>query len=494
MSGAPPVSRVPARTKLAYGFGAVAYGIKDNGFATFLLVYYNQVIGLPAQQVGLAIMIALVLDAFVDPMIGQLSDQTRTKWGRRHPWLYAAALPIACFWLLLWHPPEASHTVQFFWLIGTAILVRSAVSCYEVPSIAIAPELSTDYHERTSILGYRYIFGWAGGLTMLALAYVVFLSPSEEYPVGLLNKNGYQTYAWVGSVAMFVAIIVSALATHRRIAALPQQPRESVSPLGMIRAMASTLKNKAFAVLMATGFFAYTLQGIAFALTTYLYGYIWGFPQSYFLAFSLSLMVGVFIAYALAQRLSHRFGKPYGAAIATLAYVTLGSAPYWLRLAGLFPANDSALMLPLLMAFIILATAFSVAAMITGASMMADVVEESQQATGRRSEGLFFSGAFFMQKCTSGIGIFATGLILAIAQFPDSAVPGQVAEATLDRLSLTYAICIVLIGLVIAFLYTRFPFGKAEHDARVDALGILPEGGPAGAPGAALAIAGEPAK
>ncbi|MFN2259949.1 MAG: MFS transporter, partial [Parasphingopyxis sp.] len=251
-----PARPVPVPTKLAYGFGSIAYGIKDNGFATFLLVYYNQVIGLSAGAVGLAIMIALVLDAFIDPIIGQLSDQTRTKWGRRHPWLYASALPIAVFWLLLWHPPEASETVQFFYLIGTAILVRSAVSCYEVPSIAIAPELSTDYHERTSVLGYRYMFGWAGGLTMLALAYVVFLSPSADYPVGLLNKDGYQQYALVGSVAMFVAIIVSAASTHKRIAALTHPPRERVSVLNMLRAMAATLRNRSFAILMATGFFA----------------------------------------------------------------------------------------------------------------------------------------------------------------------------------------------------------------------------------------------
>jgi len=461
-----PIS-LPFRTKLAYGFGSVAYGIKDNGFATFLLVYYNQVIGLPAEIVGLAIMIALVADAFIDPIIGQMSDQTRTKWGRRHPWLYASALPIAMFWLLLWHPPEASQTTQFFYLIGTAILVRSAVSCYEVPSIAIAPELTLDYHERTSILGYRYIFGWAGGLTMLALAYVVLLTPSEDYPVGLLNKDGYETYALVGAVAMVFAILISALSTHKRIAALPQEPRVAVSLSGMLRAMAATMKNRGFAVLMAIGFFAYTLQGIAFALTSYLYGYIWGFPPRFFLYFSLALMVGVFIAYAIAQRLSQRYGKPGGAMRGVIGYAILASTPYWLRVADVFPANDSPLMLPLLMAFVILATACSVAAMIIGASMMADVVEESQSRTGRRSEGLFFAGAFFMQKCTSGIGIFATGIILYLAEFPEGAVPGQVAGQTLDRLALTYACAIVLLCCVNAWLYTRFPFGKDEHDERV---------------------------
>jgi len=74
-------------TKLAYGVGSVAYGIKDNGFSTLLLLFYNQVVGLPAQMVGLAVMVALIFDAFVDPLIGHLSDNTRSRWGRRHPFL-----------------------------------------------------------------------------------------------------------------------------------------------------------------------------------------------------------------------------------------------------------------------------------------------------------------------------------------------------------------------------------------------------------------------
>lgn len=458
---------VPAGTKLAYGLGAIAYGVKDNGFSTFLLVFYNQVIGLPAGQVGLAIMIALFLDAFIDPVIGQLSDQTRTRLGRRHPWLYAAALPIAGFWLLLWHPPDAAPAVQFVWLVGTAILVRSAVSCYEVPSMAIAPELTGDYHERTSILGYRYVLGWAGGLSMLALAYVVLLRPTEEYPVGLLNRDGFEQYALIGAIAMLVAILVSALGTQRRMAGAPQPPRDNIALSRMLGAVFATLRNRAFAVLMAVGLFVYTLQGIAFALTTYLYGYIWGFPQSWFLAFSLSLMVGVTIAFFVARLLSRRYGKPGGAARAVIGYALISSTPYFLRVADLFPANDSALLLPLLMGFVILGNSCSVGAMIMGASMMADVVEESQIRTGKRSEGLFFAGAFFMQKCTSGIGIFMTGMILAFVQFPTGAVPGEVGAATLDRLALTYACAIVLLCAVAAWLYTRFPFGKAEHDARL---------------------------
>src|SRR3546814_2564339 len=95
--------------------------------------------------------------------------------------------------------------------------------------------------------------------------------------------------------------------------------------------------------------------------------------------------------------------------------------------------------------------------------MMADVVEESEARTGRRSEGVFFAGSFFVQKCTSGIGIFCAGLMLQFAHFPQGAHPGQVPVATLDRLTLIYAGAYVVLGLAAAYLFTRFPFGRSEE-------------------------------
>lgn len=207
-AAAPAPRRVPIPTKLAYGVGSIAYGIKDNGFSTLLLLFYNQVIGLPAQMVGLAVMIALIFDAFADPLIGHLSDNTRTRWGRRHPFMYAAALPVGALYLLLWNPPTGDQTVTLIYLVIVAILVRTAISCYEVPSSALAPELTTDYHERTSILGYRYMFGWTGGMGMLLLTFGVFLAPTPQFPVGQLNPDGYRTYAVVAAAMMVGAILL----------------------------------------------------------------------------------------------------------------------------------------------------------------------------------------------------------------------------------------------------------------------------------------------
>ena len=171
---APPAERLPVWLKITHGFGSIAYGVKENGFATFLLLFYNQVIGLDAGLVGTAIMLALIADAFVDPVIGELSDRTQTRWGRRLPWLYGAPIPLAVAWMLLWNPPEMSNAMTVAWLVGFAIVVRTLVSMCEVPSVALVPELTGDYDERTAVMRYRFLFGWAGGLVIMIMAYAVF--------------------------------------------------------------------------------------------------------------------------------------------------------------------------------------------------------------------------------------------------------------------------------------------------------------------------------
>jgi GPH family glycoside/pentoside/hexuronide:cation symporter len=110
-STAPKPRRLSPGAMASYGVGAAAYGVKDSGFGTFLLLFYNQVVGVPAATVGLVIMAALIIDAFVDPTVGFFSDRTRTRWGRRHPWMYGAALPIMLGWIMLWNPPQASEQV-----------------------------------------------------------------------------------------------------------------------------------------------------------------------------------------------------------------------------------------------------------------------------------------------------------------------------------------------------------------------------------------------
>jgi len=468
-SVAPPARRISSRSMLAYGFGAVAYGVKDAGFQTFLLLFYNQVIGLPAVQVGAAIMAALILDAMIDPAIGAASDRTRSRWGRRHPWMYGSAIPIAIGWLLLWNPPELPNAAMLGWVFATAVIVRTAVSAYEVPSVALTPELTADYDERTRIMAYRYLFGWAGGLAMLVAAYTLFLVPGEGQPNGLLNREGYGMFAAAGAAAMAGAILISALGTHHEIARLPRPEIEKATIGQAFRELIETVRNRAFVLLMLAGLCAYSAQGIGFALSNYLYTFVWLFPAAAFAALGGVLFAGVLIAFFIAPRVARRWGKRRAAATFMALAPVLLSLPYWLRLAGVFPQPGDPAMLPLLFGIYIVNTSCNVSAFMLGASMMADVVEQSQAQTGRRSEGVFFAGSFFVQKCTSGIGIGLAGLILWVAGFPDGARPGQVPLETVDRLTIIFTLCYLALGWSAAWLYSRFPFGKAEHDARIAA-------------------------
>ncbi len=463
-----PARRLSNGTMASYGFGAVAYGVKDAGFGTFLLLFYNQVVGLPSATVGLVIMMALLIDAFVDPAVGFFSDRTRTRWGRRHPWMYASALPIMIGWLLLWNPPAVMSEPQtLVWLFVMAVIVRSAVSCYEVPSVALTPELTSGYDERTRIMAYRYLFGWVGGLLMLLSAYQYFLAPTAAFPNGLLNRAGYGGFALAGALFIGVAILVSALGTHHEIRHLPNPPIVRQTLRESFAELRQTVKNRAFAILMAAGVCAYTIQGISYAMSNYLYTYVWGFKGPVFVYLTIALFSGVFLAFLAAPRLGRTGSKPKAAMGAVLLGAALNTSPYWLRMLGVFPEVGESSLLPMLFGFFILGTASNVTGFILGASMMADVVEDSEAKTGRRSEGVFFAGSFFVQKCTSGIGIFFAGMILAVAGFPAKATPGTVPVGTIDRLTLIYAGLYIALACVSAFFFSRFPFGRVEHEARL---------------------------
>lgn len=460
-------AKVPYRLKLAFGAGSIAYGIKDNGFAVFLLIFYNQVMGLPADLVGLAVMVALIIDAFVDPVIGHLSDRTSTRWGRRHPWLYASLLPVGLSWFMLWNPPEWGQTGMLVYLTYSAILVRTAIALNEVPSMAMLPEITQDYHERTDVIRYRFLFGWMGGLFLLWLAYAVFLAPTPGQPAGLLRREGYQAYAWSGVILMVLSILTVALGTHRRLARPPAKLPPRLPLAEELRAMRRTLRNPAFLTLMGAGVFAYANQGLNFATSTYMQTYVWEFPGWALSLWPMTLLAGVVMAFVITPIASRRMGKKRAAASMAAIAVTLGLLPYVLRLAGLFPANGEPATIPLFLFIITLATGCGVGPMMLTGSMLADVVEDSEMKTGHREEGLFFAGNLFMQKCVTGIGTFAAGTLISAVGFPANAVPGEVDPAVIERLMLSFTILTALFVTCAVLVFLRFPLGEDDHAERV---------------------------
>lgn len=462
--------RLGLPTKLAYGLGSVAFGVKDAGFQSFLLLFYNQLIGLPSAWVSGAIALALVVDACVDPIVGQVSDHWRSRWGRRHPFMYAAALPVAVSYLLLWNPPHASHAVLFVYVLVTAVVVRSFISVYEIPSSALVAELTQSYDERTNLLSYRSMFGYLGGLGMALLAYLVFLRSTPAYPQGQLNPHGYSAYGVTSAVVMFVAIVLSAAGTQRFVPFL-HRPGEVPKKLGQFfREMFATLSHRSFLMTLGSGSFQSMAGGLHYALTLYFATFYWQLTSAQISILVVQGFIGAVAASALAPVAARRMGKKTTALSALAISVPIAVLPFLLRQAGLFPANHSPWLVPALFLNGIVASTLMIAAAILTSSMIADVVEDSELKTGRRAEGLFFSASSFVQKAVSGAGLLLSGAILGFVRFPAKASPGHVPQAVLDHLVLVYLPTYAgLYAVALGFL-AFYRIDRATHQANLDRL------------------------
>src|ERR1019366_4798889 len=306
----PVAAHTSFAVKLLYGLGSIAFGEVSTFLGSALLLFFNQVVGVPASWVGAAIMIALMVDAIFDPLLGQWSDQVRTAWGRRHPFMYASALPLAASFYFLYSPPYGwTNRSLFFYLLALLIAVRLLVSLYEIPSSALAPELTTDYDERTSLLAYRFFFGRIGGAGMAILALRVFLRKDATHPLGLLYRHGYQQVAAVACIVMVVTILASCLGTHGRSVVLIEQPRSRDPFAVRAQRLMMTLSNRSFLSLMIAGIIASIAGGLSSGLGLYITTYFWDLTPgeiSYLVAFSfLSAILGV----ALASVASRKMGK-----------------------------------------------------------------------------------------------------------------------------------------------------------------------------------------
>jgi glycoside/pentoside/hexuronide:cation symporter, GPH family len=169
------------------------------------------------------------------------------------------------------------------------------------------------------------------------------------------------------------------------------------------------------------------------------------------------------------------FGKVRASIILSIGSALFVVSTYSLRLLGIFPEVGSSALLPLFLLLNTIGTGLGICSLMIGASMMSDVVEASEERTGRREEGLFFAGALLMQKASTALGIGIAGLLLQWAQFPASALPGRVAVEVLDRYTLGFIVVTLVLGALSALAVRRFPFGEAEHRARVAKLAVASE-------------------
>ncbi|MCC2980984.1 MFS transporter [Sphingomonas sp. IC4-52] len=470
METAPPLSRL---LRVSYGVGAIANGVKNVSFSAYLMFFYNQVVGVPAAIVAAALALTLVIDAIADPFLGRWSDITRTRWGRRHPFIYVSAVPTALFFVLVWMPPNGLSPVQIgMWVFVTAMLTRVSISAFEINTQAMTAELTDDYGERTRLFSLRYWFLYMGQYGFSAIALLVFFAATPEFPRGQLNPDSYVGFAWLGGGMILFSMLACGLGTHERIPYL----RQAESRAGRIpakthfREMFTAFRNRAFLAIFGFGVFKFTAIGLYAATALYFNTYLFGLTSAQLALLTLDSVVAASLAAPLAPVMSRRLGKRTSSMLFALAGVALSLSPLVLAYLDLFFARGDPRLLPTLFAIGAIYGAMVAISLINTSSMLADVVEDSAVRTGRYEAGTFFAAASFMQQCSTAIGLAVNGVILTWASFPAKVKIDQVSDAMLDSLIIHYVPVSFGLWAIGCAMLVFYPIDRARHESNVEAL------------------------
>ncbi|MDO8910806.1 MAG: MFS transporter [Phenylobacterium sp.] len=487
-----PGARVPLRTKFFFGLGATAESITLAAVGGYAMFYYNQVLGLPATLAGLAITVSLVLDGFADPIVGSLSDRTRGKLGRRHPYMYLAPVPVALCIVALFNPPAAfSHLWLFVWFSGFIVTLRVFMAVYHVPHLALGGELSGDYTERSRIMSWNNLLGMIGTAGTSFVALTFFFHKTAEYPRGLLNPHAYTPFAFAVAGSGMLLLLASAWFTRDRIALLPKTPDDlpAFSPFEFMKDMGSAFSNRNYVFLLIAYFFLSLMLGIRQGLGLYMNTFFWEFTSEQIRWFVIGTISGYFLGFATAARLHGRFDKKIAIIVTCVLLATIPAIAPSLRILGLFPEPGQPMLLPLIIIFTGLGSCVASIMSISVMSALADIADENEVRYGYRQEGVLYSTRALFSKIDAAIGHFFAGMALDIVAFPEKAQPGQVDRQTLMDLALVDAPIATIPGLIAVFFYARYKINRKSYDATQAQLQVLrreraAKAAPAGQPGA----------
>ncbi len=436
---------VPNRTRLAFGVGASAETMSLYSLSVLGMIFYNQVQGLNVLLAGLVPTIALLTDAVSDPLIGSLSDRFRNRrWGRRHPFMFVAPVPIAISFYFVFSPPEGiSENVLFAWFLGWSISLRTFMTVYHVPHLAL------------------------GGAGVFKVNTVVFFATAGLAGNGLLNGEAYPRFAVSIALAIVVVLLASAWFTRDRIPMLPQ-PAEDLprfSFRSFIDDLVGAFSNRNYLMLMIAYFSLSMMLGVRTAFTSYMNIYYWELPAR---DIGTLIFVGSFVGYVtgflFSARLHHEFDKRATIVATAIGLSIFPAMPVILRLIDLFPANGSVWLLPGIVAFGMLSAACGSILNISVMSALADIADENEVRLGRRQEGTLYAARTFFAKLDNSIGHGIASVALWLIAFPDNATPGAVEASTIWWLGMIDSPITVIPGLIAAVFYARYRINRTSYE------------------------------
>jgi glycoside/pentoside/hexuronide:cation symporter, GPH family len=425
--------------KLLYGSGDLGFSLTSTIIGTYFAIFLTDVVGLDAAVAGAAIFIGRTWDYFNDPFIGYLSDRTRTRWGRRRPFLLFGALPFAAmFTLLWWRPPFTSPVLLAVYYAIAYLLFDTGATFVYMPYFALTPELTADYDERTSLTAYRMFFSIAGSLAAFTvpLAIVGAFRPANAPRVLLMGG----LFGLASALPLFGVF----LGTREKAEyAAQEQPK-------VIASLKAAIRNRPFLLSLLIYLFTWMTMDL------------------------MQMVILYFVKHAMGRESQSDLlmGTIFGVAILSLPVWNLAARRWNKRVAyvvgvGFWAAMQMVIMtftpgtpLPLVIAVCALAGVGVGAAHVLPWSILPDAVEFDEWKTGTRHEGTFYSLVTLAQKVASSVAVPLALLLLKATGYVGTSETQPASAVTAIRI-ITGPIPLALLvcGIVCAALY---PIGREE--------------------------------
>ena len=406
--------------KFNYSIGAVANGIKTDTFTFFLLFFYSRVIGLDPLLAGTAIFIALLVDSVTDPLMGTLSDRTKSKFGRRHPFMFVSFIPVSIFYILLFTPKVEwglSQTQLFLWMLVCTTFTRVGMTLFEVPHRSFGAEIIKDYQERTLLFSWRELITWVAAIGNAFMGYFIFFRSTPSYPYGQLNPEVWFPFALAGGVFMAASMLYSSLATTKYIKDLSQWSG-STSIKDIIKEISVAVTNKSFLIFFAGNLTLSIAWGLSNSLALYINTDFWGLSGNLITIFLAIYITSTLMAFYLTPRLVKRLDKKNLVLMCIFGTAFFSPIAFISYNLGLTPERGTLSLIFFLSIPLVFISCFSVMGNMTRDSMIGDIADEVELTSGKRQEGVLYSAVSFIQKVNTAIGGFVAGLVLKIIDYP----------------------------------------------------------------------------
>jgi GPH family glycoside/pentoside/hexuronide:cation symporter len=446
--------RVPLKVKIAYGGIECSSTLTFSMFTIYFLIFLTDTAGISASTASAILAISVLWDAVTDPVMGIVSDRTRSRYGRRRPYLVGVAVPFCIiFWLVFTTPPLQGYRLVAYFTV-MLLLLNTAWTVLDVPYTALAPEMTTDYDERTSLATFRMLLANIGG-TIGAATPLLIVEMFADHKVG-----------WSVTSAIFGFVCIFPILLTWRGTRDWERHATDTAPLNVREVMGAVLGNRTFRYVVGLYLFGITGVYATGTIAVYFLEYLMGFDGEQTSLFFLVYYIFSILWVPLVPFLSGRIGK-------RLSYMILLSI--WGIAGGIGAMVVQPGQVWLILALGMVAALGANAVYQLCWAMIPDVVEVDEFKTGKRREGMYYGVAVFVMKVGSAFALFIVGQVLdRIGYVPNA----QQTPETLMGIRIMFGPLLTGLLVIAVILAALMPMTRKRHKALLRAIKAKKAGEP----------------